>query len=40
MTDTTKPAFHAMSINTATEGFKTEHGKNSTMYACKAKGVI
>ena len=28
----------AMSVNAATEGFKTEQGKNSTTYACKGQG--
>lgn len=31
----------AMSVNAATEGFKTEQGENSTTYACKGQvGVI
>ena len=28
----------AMSVNAATEGFKTEQGENSTTYACKGQG--
>ena len=28
----------AMSVNAATEGFKTEQGKNSTTYACNGQG--